>query len=122
MRRIAIIDDEPDITAVLKLGLEQNEFSVETFNDPRLALSSFKPDYYDLVIIDIRMPFINGFDLYRELRKRDANVRVCFLTAFEIYYEEFRKLFPNIDVKAFVRKPVSISNLVKQVNEVIEVR
>ncbi|HKX82267.1 MAG TPA: response regulator [Nitrososphaera sp.] len=122
MRRIAIIDDEPDITAVLKLGLEQNGFSVETFNDPRLALSSFKPDYYDLVIIDIRMPFINGFDLYRELRKRDANVRVCFLTAFEIYYEEFRKLFPNIDVKAFVRKPVSISNLVKQVNEVIEVR
>lgn len=121
MRRIAIIDDEPDITAVLKLGLEQNGFSVETFNDPRLALSSFKPDYYDLVIIDIRMPFINGFDLYRELRKRDANVRVCFLTAFEIYYEEFRKLFPNIDVKAFVRKPVSISNLVKQVNEVIEV-
>ena len=121
MRRIAIVDDEPDITAVLKLGLEQNGFSVETFNDPRLALSNFKPDYYDLVIIDIRMPFINGFDLYRELKKRDGNVRVCFLTAFEIYYEEFRKLFPNIDVKAFVRKPVSISSLVKQVNEVIEV-
>ena len=121
MRRIAIVDDEPDITAVLKKGLEQNGFSVDTFNDPRVALSNFKPEYYDLVIIDIRMPHINGFDLYRELKKKDGSVRVCFLTAFEIYYEEFRKLFPNIDVRAFVRKPVSISVLVKQINAVIEV-
>lgn len=121
MRKIAIVDDEPDITAVLKKGLEQNGFAIEAFNDPRLALASFKPGYYDLVIIDIRMPNINGFDLYRELKKRDGNVRVCFLTAFEIYYEEFRKMFPNIDVRAFVRKPVSIAGLVKQINAVIEV-
>ena len=120
MRKIAIVDDEPDITAVLKKGLEQNGFAVETFNDPRLALSSFKPNHYDLMIIDIRMPNINGFDLYRELKKKDSEVRVCFLTAFEIYYEEFRKMFPNIDVRAFVRKPVSISALVKQINAVIE--
>lgn len=120
MRKIAIVDDEPDITAVLKKGLEQNGFAVEAFNDPRLALSGFKPGYYDLVIIDIRMPNINGFDLYRELKKRDGDVRVCFLTAFEIYYEEFRKMFPNIDVRAFVRKPVSIAGLVKQINAVIE--
>jgi DNA-binding response OmpR family regulator len=120
MRRIAIVDDEPDITAVLKKGLEQNGFTVDTFNDPRVALSNFKPQYYDLVIIDIRMPHINGFDLYRELKKKDSSVRVCFLTAFEIYYEEFRKMFPNIDVRAFVRKPVGIAALVKQVNTVIE--
>ncbi|MEM3095120.1 MAG: response regulator, partial [Nitrososphaera sp.] len=69
---------------------------------------------------DIRMPKINGFDLYRELKKRDGNVKVCFLTAFEIYYEEFRKMFPTIDVRAFIRKPVSISNLVSQVNSTIE--
>lgn len=120
MRRIGIVDDEPDITAVLKKGLEQNGFTVDTFNDPRVALSNFKPQYYDLVIIDIRMPHINGFDLYRELKKKDSSVRVCFLTAFEIYYEEFRKMFPNIDVRAFVRKPVGIAALVKQVNAVIE--
>jgi two-component system catabolic regulation response regulator CreB/two-component system response regulator ChvI len=120
MRRIAIVDDEPDITAVLKKGLEQNGFSVDTFNDPRVALSNFKPQYHDLVIIDIRMPHINGFDLYRELKKKDSSVRVCFLTAFEIYYEEFRKMFPNIDVRAFVRKPVGIAALVKQINAVIE--
>ena len=121
MKRIAIVDDEPDITAVLKKGLEQNGFAVDAFNDPRVALSNFKPQYYDLMIIDIRMPHINGFDLYRELKKKDSSVRVCFLTAFEIYYEEFRKMFPNIDVRAFVRKPVGIAALVKQINAVIEV-
>ena len=120
MRKVAIVDDEQDITTVLKRGLEQNGFAVDAFNDPQAALDSFKPDYYDLMIIDIRMPKINGFDLYREIRKKDANVKVCFLTAFEIYYEEFRKMFPTIDVKAFVRKPVSIAALVKQINTTIE--
>ena len=119
MKRIAIVDDEPDITTVLKKGLEQNGFSVDTFNDPQAALAHFKPSYYDLMVIDIRMPKMNGFDLYRQLRKKDGNVRVCFLTAFEIYYEEFRQLFPTIDVRAFVRKPVSIQSLVKLINETI---
>lgn len=120
MRKLAIVDDEQDITTVLKRGLEQNGFAVDAYNDPQAALNSFKPDYYDLMIIDIRMPKINGFDLYREVRRKDANVKVCFLTAFEIYYEEFRKMFPTIDVKAFVRKPVGISTLVKQINTTIE--
>ena len=120
MKRIAIVDDEPDITAVLKKGLEQNGFAVEAFNDPREALSNYKPQNYDLMIIDIRMPNINGFDLYRELKKKDSSIRVCFLTAFEIYYEEFRKMFPTIDVRAFVRKPVGIAALVKQINAILE--
>ena|ERR671910_920120 len=72
-----------------------------------------------IMIIDIRMPRINGFNLYRQLKKRDTGVKVCFLTAFRIYYEEFREMFPTIDVKAFIRKPVTISNLVHQINTVI---
>ena len=119
VKRIAVVDDEPDITNVLKKGLERNGFTVDTFNDPQAALASIPPRYYDLVIIDIRMPRINGFDLYRQLKKRDTGVKVCFLTAFQIYYEEFRKMFPTIDVKAFIRKPVSISNLVNQINAAI---
>ena len=119
MKRVAIVDDEADITTVLKRGLEQHGFQVDAYNDPQMALENFKPNYYDLMIIDIRMPKLNGFDLYREVRKKDSKVKVCFLTAFEIYYEEFRKMFPTIDVKAFVRKPVSISTLVKQVNTTI---
>jgi len=120
MKRIAVVDDEPDITTVLKKGLEHHGFAVDVFNDPQAALASFRPGNYDLMIIDIRMPKINGFDLYRELKKRDGSVKVCFLTAFEIYYEEFRKMFPTVDVKAFIRKPVSISSLVSQVNSTIE--
>ena len=119
MKRIAIVDDEPNITTILKKGLELHGFAVDTFNDPQSALASFKPRYYDLMIIDIRMPRINGFELYRELKKRDNDARICFLTAFEIYYEEFRKLFPTIDVKAFIRKPVSIPTLVSQINAII---
>ena len=99
------MDDEPDITNVLKKGLERQGFVVDTFNDPDSALASFQPKYYDLMIIDIRMPRINRFDLDRQLKKRDTSVKVCFLTAFQIYYEEFRKMFPTIDVKAFIRKP-----------------
>jgi DNA-binding response OmpR family regulator len=120
MKRIAIVDDEPDITTVLKRGLEHHGFAVDVFNDPQAALASFTPGHYDLMIIDIRMPKLNGFDLYRELKKRDAAVKVCFLTAFEIYYEEFKKMFPTIDVRAFVRKPVSIASLVSQVNATME--
>ena len=120
MKRIAVVDDEVDITAVLKKGLEHHGFAVDIFNDPQAALASFKPGVYDLMIIDIRMPKLNGFDLYRELRKKDGGVKVCFLTAFEIYYEEFRKMFPTVDVRAFIRKPVSISSLVSQVNSTIE--
>jgi DNA-binding response OmpR family regulator len=122
MKRIAVVDDEPDITTVLKKGLEHHGFAVDIFNDPQAALASFKPGIYDLMIIDIRMPKVNGFDLYRELRKKDGSIKVCFLTAFEIYYEEFRKMFPTIDVKSFVRKPVSIASLVSQVNATIESR
>lgn len=120
MKKVAVVDDEPDITTVLKRGLEYHGFSVDVFNDPQAALVSFNPGQYDLMIIDIRMPKLNGFDLYRELKKKDAGVKVCFLTAFEIYYDEFRKMFPNIDVRAFIRKPISISSLVSQVNATLE--
>ena len=119
MKRIAVVDDEPDITTVLKKGLERHGFAVDIFNDPQAALVSYQPMYYDLMLIDIRMPRINGFNLYRQLKKKDTGVKVCFLTAFQIYYEEFRKMFPTIDVKAFIRKPVSISNLVNQINVAI---
>lgn len=119
MKRIAVVDDEPDITNVLKKGLERYGFIVDTFNDPHAALVSFQPMYYDIMIIDIRMPRINGFELYRQVKKRDTSVKVCFLTAFQVYYEEFKKMFPTIDVKAFIRKPVSISNLVNQINVAI---
>src|SRR5712692_567132 len=105
MNRILIVDDEIDITKSIKKGLEQNGFEVGAYNDPLKALSEFKPDIYDLLLLDIRMPNMNGFELYRELKKKDSAAKVCFITAFEVYQHEFQKVFPSSDVKCFIRKP-----------------
>lgn len=78
MKRIAVVDDEPDIMNVLKKGLERHGFVVDTFNDPHAAIASFQPKYYDIMIIDIRMPTINGFDLYRQLKRRTPTSKSAF--------------------------------------------
>jgi two-component system, OmpR family, response regulator ChvI len=85
--RILLVDDEPDVTLALKQGLEENGFSVDAFNDPRVALSKFKPAFYDLLLLDIKMADLNGVQLYQEVKKKDKNAKVCFITAYEVYYE-----------------------------------
>jgi CheY-like chemotaxis protein len=121
-RKILVVDDEPDNASVFTMGLEDGGFEVDTFTNPLLALSIFKAgSKYDLLILDIKMPDINGFELYEEIRKIDNKVRVCFLTAFgEGYTEEFGRRFtsssPNV---SFIRKPIRLGDLVKKVNEII---
>jgi len=117
MTRIFLVDDERDIANSLKSGLERKGFTVDAFTDPQEALAKYKPGVYDLLLIDIRMPKLNGFELVREIRKVDTKAEVWFLTAFEVYYEEFKKMFPNLDVKSFIRKPVSINDLSNQIRE-----
>lgn len=114
--RILIVDDEPDITSSLKVGLERKGFQVDAFNDPRKALVDFKPNHYDMVFLDIRMPQMNGFELYRQLRAKDADVPIAFLTAFDVYQNEFKKMFPDMKVDRLLRKPIGISELVTYVN------
>jgi DNA-binding response OmpR family regulator len=109
--RILIVDDEDDIRIVLAKGLEAEGFSVESSGDPEEVLKTFKKGMYDLVLLDIRMPKMTGFELFREIRKIDSLVRVCFITAFEIYFDEFKKVFPKIHVSCFIRKPVTIKQL-----------
>ena len=109
--RIMIVDDEPDITNVMKKGLEFHGFDVDTFNDPLKALEGFRSSTYDLVLVDIRMTPITGFELFRKLLVIDNKVRVCFMTAFEIYRDEFLRVFPTISVDCFVRKPVPLDKL-----------
>jgi DNA-binding response OmpR family regulator len=106
-RRILVVDDEPDLTMLCRMSLEHSGFEVDTFNDPQEALSKFKPGSYDLVILDIKMPKMDGFELYYEIKKKDNNAKVCFLTARELYYEEFRTNEYNaLDKKLFIRKPI----------------
>lgn len=113
--RILVVDDEPDITSVFKKVLTEEGYEVDTFDDPEKALSNFKADIYDLLLLDIRMPKMNGFDLYRKMCKIDEKPRPCFITAFEIYEEEFKKIFPDSKVKCFIKKPVSRDNLIAQI-------
>lgn len=113
--RILIVDDEQDITSVFKQALEGAGYRVDAFNDPADALASFQPGAYDLLLLDILMPGTSGFMLYKEIRKIDDRPKVCFITAFDVYYDEFKKVFPSMPIKCFIRKPVSQSDLLAQV-------
>ena len=120
--RILVVDDDPDITLVIKSGLEGSGYLVDVFNDPEQALSSFKPGYYDMLILDIRMPLMTGFQLYREIRRKDSKARVCFMTAFDVHKEEFSKIFPSYDVKSFIKKPIKVKELLRLIQYEMEHR
>ena len=120
-KRIMAVDDERDITMTLKAGLENDgPFEVYLFNDAKSALRSFKPNFYALVLIDIRMPYMDGFELYAELKKIDPSIKVCFLTASEMYYEDAREE-DHSDMRAdvFIQKPISTDDLIMKINEKI---
>lgn len=119
--RILVVDDEPDLTQVSTLALEYHGFKVDSFNDPQEALTKYTPGLYDLVILDIKMPKMDGFELYHEIKKKDNNANVCFLTASELYYEEFRKKEAcALDRNLFIRKPIENEELVKRITKMIK--
>ena len=115
-----MIDDEPDVIYTTRKVLEINGFMVDSYTDPTLALSNFKPGLYDLLLLDIKMPKINGFDLYQKMKEIDSNVKICFLTASELFYEEYRKLdaYPRLDKQYFIQKPIRSEELIRQLNEI----
>lgn len=114
-KRILIVDDEPDVTITFKMGLEGKGYKVDAFNDPDEALANFKMGVYSLLLLDIKMPKMNGFQLYEELEKQDKKVKVCFITAFEVYYRSLRELFPQIEIDCFIKKPIDTEELVKRI-------
>ena len=119
--RVLVVDDEPDINLTFKTGLEANGFIVDAFSDPILALSNFKPGVYDLLLLDVRMPQINGFELYEKFRKLDSNVKACFITAHDVYYQSLKEIFPASKemllsgAKGVLRKPILIHDLIETV-------
>jgi DNA-binding response OmpR family regulator len=116
--RILVVDDEPDILLALKIVLESNGFRTEAFGDPILALRSFIAGSYDLALLDIRMPRITGLGLYKELRKIDNKIRVCFLSAIS-NYQEFVKYFPTINEIQVIVKPVDNGTLIQRINKIM---
>ena len=120
--KILLIDDEPDIIYSIKMVLENNnEFVVDSYTDPILALTNFKPGSYDLILLDIKMPKMNGFDLYQKMKEIDSNAKMCFLTASELFYEEYRRLdaYPSLDKAYFIQKPFRIEQLLCKLNEIL---
>ena len=121
---ILLIDDELDITLTIKGMLEDAGFKVDSFNDPILALDNYKANFYDLIILDILMSKMNGFELYVKIREKDPTVKVCFLTASEFYYEKFRKRYSSelvkiLDKEFFIQKPIKNEDLIKYVTTII---
>ena len=120
--KILLVDNEPDIALAFKIGLEDNGFVVDAFNDPLEALSSFKDDFYDLLLLDIKMPNMNGIEFYQQMKEIDKRVKVCFITASEMhYYEEIEKeIFPTLGVRRLIKKPIKMDDLVKDLMEELE--
>jgi CheY-like chemotaxis protein len=119
-KNILIVDDEPDITLIFTIVLEADNFIVETYNDPLLALSNYKQGYFDLVLIDLKMPGMNGFELFKSIRKIDNKIKIGFLTASEQYHEQFRdEEFSKLHKDLFIQKPIENDELIKKINKMI---
>lgn len=118
-KRILVVDDEADTNTALHEILEQNGFIVDSYEDPFLALKNFKPHFYDLLILDIKMPEMSGFSFYREIKKRDVKMKVCFLTAGEMYYGSYSDIFSSLPANCFIRKPVTNDELLKHMDRIM---
>jgi len=127
-KRILIVDDEADVTITFKAGIEESNYSndankrieVYTSNNPVVALSEFKPNFYDLLLVDINMPRMNGFELSEKILAIDLNVKVCFMSSVEINREALREIYPSLSLGCFIRKPVTIDNLIKQIRSELD--
>ena len=122
IKRILVVDDDPDFTLTFKAGLEgyryggKKRFEVYTYNDPLLVLKEFKPHFYDLLLTDIDMPKMNGFQLCEKLLELDVNIRVCFMSALEVNIQALRELYPKVSFGCYIEMPVTIEYLIKRLS------
>ena len=118
-KKILLVDDEPDVTYTIKNILETNGYKVDSFNNPILALNYYNVNFYDLVILDIKMPKMDGFELYTKIREKDPKVKICFFTATAMFTEEIKKallaLGKTINEDYFIQKPIRIEVLIKKI-------
>jgi DNA-binding response OmpR family regulator len=121
-KRILVVDDNSDIALTLRLGLEDSDptMQVHSFDNPLTALLEFKPDFYDLMLIDVNMPMMDGFQLTQKLLQKDLNVRVCFMTSGEINMDAAREVHPLKSIGCFIKKPISTEQLMKRVRTELE--
>jgi CheY-like chemotaxis protein len=127
-KRILIVDDDNDITTTFKAAIEDSNngndankrVEVFTANDPVVALSEFKPNFYDLLLVDINMPRMNGFELCEKIFAIDLNVRVCLMSSGEINWEALREMYPTRQEGCFIRKPVTMDYLLERIRSELD--
>jgi DNA-binding response OmpR family regulator len=121
-KRILVVDDNYDIAFTLRIGLEDSDptMQVHSFANPVTALLEFKPDFYDLLLIDVNMPLMDGFQLSHKLLQKDVNARVCFMTSGEINMDAAREVHPLKSIGCFIKKPIFTEQLVKRVRAELE--
>ena|ERR687883_30777 len=115
--KILLIDDEPDIAYLVKVGLERNGFEVDGYTDPILALQNFRRGLYRLLVLDIKMPKIDGIQLLERIKKEDEKIRVCFFTASEEFASNYKSVLEHSNKFLFVSKPISISKMTKEIEQ-----
>jgi DNA-binding response OmpR family regulator len=124
-KKVFLIDDEPDVTFTLEKVLEGNGFKVESFTDPIAALNNYKVNFYDLIILDIKMPKMDGFELYIKIREKDPKVKICFLTTIPIFNEKFRKrrleMGKTVNEDYFIQKPITTEDLIKKLTSIMNI-
>jgi DNA-binding response OmpR family regulator len=121
IKRILLVDDEYDVNSVIKLVLEDNGFKVDSFTDASQALENFTAGIYDLVILDVVMPEMDGFSLCEKIKKLDEKVIICFLTAADdAYYEVLKKNYPSINENCVIYKPVDNETLLGRIKSVLQ--
>jgi two-component system, OmpR family, response regulator ChvI len=118
-RRILVVDDEVDVTLTLKLCLEENGFIADTYDNSACAIKNFKAGVYDLLMVDIKMPGMNGFELYKEVKKKDNEVKVCFLTAGDTYYASYADIFNTLGIECFIQKPIENEELIGRIKNML---
>ena len=112
-----LVDDEQDVVLSITANLERDGFAVDGFTDPKLALQNFMKGKYDMIIIDIRMPEMDGFELYEKLEQIEQGVKVCFITAFEFNYLALREIYPSLNFGSFIRKPIEPDELLNRIKQ-----
>ena len=121
-KRILIIDDNSDIAFTLRIGLENNDANMEvySYDNPINALIDFKPNFYDVLLIDVNMPLMDGFELCEKLLQKDINVKVCFMTSGEINIDAAREVHPLKSIGCFIKKPITIDALARRIKKELE--
>jgi DNA-binding response OmpR family regulator len=117
-KRIMIIDDDPDINNLFKIYLEHDGFQADAYTNPIDALYYFKKDEYNLILLDLKMPQINGIAMFQALKRTDENVTICLMTADMSYLEQLKGKIPNIE-KYVIHKPILLRNLKDKINELV---